>query len=129
MRPAPLSEPSAAANAMDSVSTFVRPLLASEIVTPENGMTVASEAVVWFATVPEIIGATAGSLSITVVVLSGTAPGDRIRQVQREASRRRGVGHADRREDQGVERGGDRRRRAHQAVTAARAHEAGAAQR
>ena len=52
------------------VSVSVPPLLASLMVTPENGSTGASEVVVWPATVPVIVGATAGSVSITVVVLS-----------------------------------------------------------
>jgi phosphohistidine swiveling domain-containing protein len=51
------------------VSVSVAPLLVSPIVTPENGLTGASEVVVWPATVPVMVGATAGSLSMTVVAL------------------------------------------------------------
>ena len=39
------------------------------MVTPANGCTGASDVVVWPATVPPMVGATAGSVLITVVVL------------------------------------------------------------
>ena len=42
----------------------------SVMITPENGPTGASEVVVWPAIVPVIVGATAGLLEITVVVVS-----------------------------------------------------------
>jgi hypothetical protein len=41
--------------------------LASVIITPENGLTWASDGVVCPATVPVMVGATAGSSSITVI--------------------------------------------------------------
>ena len=48
------------------------PALASPIVTPAKGVTAASEAVAP-PCVPEIVGATAGSMSVTVVALSVAA--------------------------------------------------------
>ena len=51
------------------VSVSVAPLLVSAIVTPENGWTAASEVWCYAATVPVMVGAAAGSVSITVVVV------------------------------------------------------------
>ena len=67
MRPVPLNVPPAPLSVMVSVS--VAPLLGSVIVTAENGWTSASEVVGCAATVPEMVGAAAGSVSITVVVV------------------------------------------------------------
>jgi hypothetical protein len=50
------------------VKMSVAPLLASAIVTLENGVTAASEVVVWPGLVPVMVEGTAGSLSITMVV-------------------------------------------------------------
>ena len=51
------------------------PLLASPIVTVANGFSAVSDVVVWPAFVPAIVGATGGSLSITVVALLTAPPG------------------------------------------------------
>jgi hypothetical protein len=50
------------------VSVSVAPLLVSPIVTPENGLTAASE-VALVVCVPVMVGAAAGPLSMTVVAL------------------------------------------------------------
>ena len=51
------------------VSVTVAPAFVSPIVTPVNGLTAASN-VVCVACVPAIVGATAASVSVTVVALS-----------------------------------------------------------
>ena len=66
LRPVPLNVPPPPDNVIVSVS--LAPTLVSPTVTPENGCTTASLFVVWPATVPAIVGATAPSTSITVVV-------------------------------------------------------------
>src|SRR5579871_4138054 len=55
------------------VRASVAPPLRSAMVTPAKGFTAASEFVVWPETVPAIVGATVGSLSVTLVALSVVA--------------------------------------------------------
>ena len=72
------------------VSVSVAPTLRSPIVTPENGSTARPTSSAWHAC-PLIVGATAGSLSVTVVVLSTVGVAGGAAQVaQRERGRRRG---------------------------------------
>ena len=130
MRPVPLNVPPAPLSVMVSVS--VAPLLGSVMVTAENGWTGASEVVGCAATVPEMVGAAAGSVSITVVVVLAVGVAWRCLVAQREGGGRAGArGAGGRRENQGLEfRGDGRGRRRRQGVDAvAVADEAGAAQR
>ena len=77
-----------------------------------KGLDGASEVVVWPETVPEIVGATAGSVSITLVALSTTgAPPALLRSLSVNVVVEDALGApALRREDEGVEFAGDRRR-------------------
>ena len=67
-RPAPESAPPAPPFDRLMVSVSVAATLASPIVTPANGEGGVLELVVWPPAVPEMVGATAGSMSVTVVV-------------------------------------------------------------
>ena len=132
MRPVPLNVPSPAPLSV-MVSVSVAPLLGSAIVTPENGWTALPALVGCAATVvPEMVGATAGSLSITVVVVLTVGVVQALLKslsVKLWSCWSRGAGG--RRESQRVEFAVDGRgRRRRQGVDAATvADEAGAAQR